>query len=144
MYRMSEKQTGICQRFRTAIANKFWCRSPTLSRTFHQTQISWLFYHFSSCFVSFYIIFGLAVFFQVNLRFQREKKLRGNVVFTTTAIRICFALLAVIFKLPFIWRISLKTKMSPFLSQMLAFSGHPFYFDYQDFISLASDFISTF
>ena len=75
---------------------------------------------------------------------SKGKKLRGNVVFTTTAIRICFALLAVIFKLPFIWRISLKTKMSPFFSQMLAFSGHPFYFDYQDFISLASDFISTF
>ena len=144
MYRMSEKQTGICQRFRTAIANKFWCRSPTHSRTFHQTQISWLFLPLFELFRFILYYFWASCILSGEFTLSKGKKLRGNVVFTTTAIRICFALLAVIFKLPFIWRISLKTKMSPFFSQMLAFSGHPFYFDYQDFISLASDFISTF
>ena len=51
-------------------------------------KISWLFYAFSICFVSFYIIFVKVEFFHVNLR--------GNVVFTTSAIRIYFAPLTLI------------------------------------------------
>ena len=58
----------------------------------------------------------------VNLHFEKEK-LRGNVVFTTTATRSNFALLTLICKFPFIWRISLETKMSPLISQMLVFVG---------------------
>ena len=46
------------------------------------------FYAFSICFVSFYIIFVKVEFFHLNLR--------GNVVFTTTAIRIYFAPLTLI------------------------------------------------
>jgi len=64
------------------------CKSPTLSLTFHETEISWLFYEFSVCFVSFYIIFVKAEFFHVNLCLQKEKKFQGNVVYKTTAIRI--------------------------------------------------------
>ena len=70
---MSEKQTGICQRFRTALENS---RSPTLSRVLsikRKYPDFFFFYHLSSCFVSFYIIFRLAVLFHVNSRFQKEK-----------------------------------------------------------------------
>ena len=55
--------------------------------------------------------------------FKRKKKLRGNVVFTTTAIRIYFTSLTLICKLLFIRRISLETKMLILNSQMLAFLG---------------------
>ena len=65
-----------------------------------------------------------AEFFHANLRFQKEKKiLRGNVVFTTMAIRVYFASLTLICKLLFIRRISLETKMAILNSQMIAFLG---------------------
>ena len=64
------------------------CKSPTLLLTFHETEISWLFYDFSICFVSFYIIFVKAEFFHLNLHLQKEKNLRGNVVYKTMAIRV--------------------------------------------------------
>ena len=70
--------------------------------------------------------FVQAELFHANLRFQKEKKLRGNVVFTTTAICIYFASLTLICKLLFIRRISLETKISILNSQMLAFWGTPF------------------
>ena len=92
MYRMPEKKKTSGKsnvRFRIALEVVLSeCKSPTLSLTFHQTEISWLFYAFSICFVSFYIIFVKVEFFHVNLR--------GNVVFTTTAIRIYFAALTLI------------------------------------------------
>ena len=60
-----------------------------------------------------------AEFFHANLRFQKEKN----------------------FEETFIGLISLETKMSILNnSQILVFFGHPLYFGYQDFISLASDF----
>ena len=80
------------------------------------------FYHFSICFVSFYIILcKLSSFIQIYA-FKRKKR-RGNVVFTTTAICIYFASLTLTYKLLFIRRISLETKMSILNSQMLAFLG---------------------
>ena len=54
---------------------------------------------------------------------QAGQKLRGNVVFTTMAIRIYFASLTLICKLLFIGRISWVTKMLILNSQMLAFLG---------------------
>ena len=80
------------------------------------------FYHFSICFVSFYIILCKLSSFMRIYAFKRKKH-RGNVVFTTTAICIYFASLTLICKLPFIRRISLETKMSILNSQMLAFLG---------------------
>ena len=71
-------------------------------------------------FILYYFV--QAEFFHANLRFQKEK-LRGNVVFTTTANCIYFASLTLICKLLFICRISLETKMSILNSQMLAFLG---------------------
>ena len=58
---------------------------------------------------------------------QAGQKLRGNVVFTTMAIRIYFASLTLICKLLFIGRISWVTKMLILNSQMLAFLA-PFLF----------------
>ena len=84
------------------------------------------FYHFSICFVSFYIILCKLSSFIRIYAFKRKKKLRGNVVFTTTAICIYFASFTLICKLLFIRRISLETKMSILNSQMLAFLGTPF------------------
>ena len=54
---------------------------------------------------------------------QAGQKLRGNVVFTTMAIRIYVASLTLICKLLFIGRISWVTKMLILNSQMLAFLG---------------------
>ena len=80
------------------------------------------FYHFSICFISFYIILCKLSSFMRIYTFKRKKR-RGNVVLTTTAICIYFASLTLIWKLPFIRRISLETKMSILNSQMLAFLG---------------------
>ena len=80
------------------------------------------FYHFSICFVSFYIILCKLSSFMRIYAFKRKKR-GGNVVFTTTAICIYFASLTLICKLLFIRRIALETKMSILNSQMLAFLG---------------------
>ena len=73
-------------------------------------------------FILYYFV--QAEFFHANLRFQKEKKkLRGNVVFTTMAIRVYFASLTLICKLLFIRRISLETKTAILNSQMIAFLG---------------------
>ena len=64
-------------------------------------------------------------------------------MFTTTVIRIYFASLTLM-------QITLHLadfagdKNVPLRYRDACLFGHPFYFDYQDFISLASDFISTF
>ena len=59
MYRMPEKQTG-CGMVSKCARSCFLsvCKSPTLSLTFHQTEI---------CFLSFYIIFVPAEFFYMPL-----------------------------------------------------------------------------
>ena len=80
------------------------------------------FYRFSICFVSFYIILCKLSSFMLIYAFKK-KKLRGNVVFTTMAIRIYFASLTLTCKLLFIRLISLETKMSILNnSQILVFS----------------------
>ena len=98
------------------------CKSPTQSLIFHELKYPDFFYHFSICFVSFYIILCKLSSFMQIYAFKRKKR-RGNVVFTTTAICIYFASLTLICKLLFIRRIALETKMSILNSQMLAFLG---------------------
>ena len=73
----------------------------------------------------FYLIrFILYYFVQAELFHAfKMKKLRGNVVVTTTEICIYFASLTLICKLLFTRRISLETKISILNSQMLAFWG---------------------
>ena len=80
------------------------------------------FYHFSICFVSFYIILCKLSSFMRIYAFKM-KKLRGNVVVTTTEICIYFASLTLICKLLSTRRISLETNISILNSQMLAFWG---------------------
>ena len=137
MYRLPEKQTGIwtvsnCAR----CCFLSICKSPNLSLTFHQTEISWLFYHFSICFVSLYIILcKLNSFMWIYV--LKRKKLRGNFVFTTTAIRIYFASLTLM-------QITLHLADFPGDKNIaLLFPDacpleYPFYFDYEDFISFDS------
>ena len=75
-------------------------------------------------FASFhFILFCASWVLSCEFTLSKWKKLRGNVVFTTTAIRIYFASLTLICKLLFILRISLETKMSNLNSQTLAFLG---------------------
>ena len=80
------------------------------------------FYHFSIRSFHF-ILFCASWVLSRKFSLSKRKKLRGNVVFTTTAIRIYFASLTLICKLLFIRRISLETKMSILNSQMIAFLG---------------------
>ena len=73
-----------------------------------------------------FILFCASWALSCEFTLSKGKKLRGNVVFTTTAICIYFASLTLICKLLFIRRISLETKISILNSQMLAFWGTPF------------------
>ena len=125
MYRMPENNQEV-KRFWAALEVFFFsvCKSPTQSLNFHRTEISWLFLPLFDLFRFILYYFVQAEFFHANLRFQKEKKkLRGNVVFTTMAIRVYFASLTLICKLLFIRRISLGTKMAILNSQMIAFLG---------------------
>ena len=73
-----------------------------------------------------FILFCTSGALSCEFMLSKGKKLRGNVVFTTTAICIYFASLSLICKLLFIRRISLETKISILNSQILAFWGTPF------------------
>ena len=55
--------------------------SVQITYPFHENEISWLFYNFFICFISFYIIFMKAQFFRVNLCFQKEKTLKKRCVY---------------------------------------------------------------
>ena len=123
MYRMPEKQTG-----RAMVSNCarscFWsvCKSPTLSLTFHQTEI-WLFYHFSICFLSFFLILFCVSWILLH----------------ATAIHIYFASLTLMQITLHLADFTGDKNVAFDFSDACLF-GHPFYFDYQNFISLASDF----
>ena len=71
----------------------------------------------------------------------KRKKLRWNVVFTTTATCICFASLTLIQITHHLADFARdKNAHAPFHFPDACLFGHPFYFDYKDFISLASEF----
>ena len=124
MYRIPEKQfrkpNGLELRYTLFLSV---CKSPTQSHTFHRTEISWLFFT-TFRFDSFhFILFCASWALSCEFTLSKGKKLRGNVVFTTTAICIYFASLTLICKLLFIRQISLETKISILNSQMLALWG---------------------
>ena len=142
MYRMPEKQTWSqtvlkCPRscFRQYANN---------AHPFHETEISSLFYCFSICFVSFCIISVKAWFFHVKLCFQKKKNFEETLHLQPrwwSVIRVYFAYIihlynSLICKLPLIRRISLETKMSPFISQMFV---HCLFWPSR-FLSFTSDF----
>ena len=70
-----------------------------------------------------------------SLQMSYTGKLRGNVVFTTTAICIYFASLTLICKLLFIPPDFAGDKNIHFEFPNACLLGHPFYFGYQDFKS---------
>ena len=125
MYRMPEKQSWsrmVLNCTRSCFfqyANHLRCHSLSIKLKYPD-----FFSHFSICFVSFhFILFCVSWVLSCEFTLSKGKKLRGNVAFTTSAIRICFASLTLLCKLLFICRISLETKMSILNSQMLAFLG---------------------
>ena len=123
MYRMPENNQEV-ERFWTVLEVVFSSMQITYSITYFPSNwnILTFFYHFSICFVSFYIILcKLSSFMQIYA--FKKKKTSRKLVFTTTAIRIYFASLTLICKLLFICRISLETKMLILNSQMIAFLG---------------------
>ena len=127
MYRIPEKQfrkpNSLELRYTLFLSV---CKSPTQSHTFHRTEISWHFFT-TFRFDSFhFILFCESWALSCEFTLSKGKKLRGNIVFTTTAISIYFASLTLICKLLFIRRISLETKISILNSQMLTFWGTPF------------------
>ena len=123
MYRMPENNQEV-ERFWTALEGDFCQYANHLPNHLLSIELKYpdfflpLFDLIS--FILYYFV--QAEFFHVNLRFQK-KKLLGNVVSTTTAIRLYFASLTLICKLLFIRWILLETKMLILNSQMLAFLG---------------------
>ena len=120
MYRMT-KQSGS----RTVLN---WARSCFFQYANHLPNhllsIKLKYPDFFYWFVSFhFILFCASWVLSCEFMLSKEKKLRGNVVFTTTAICIYFASLTLICKLLFLCRISLETKMSILNSHMIAFLG---------------------
>ena len=123
MYRMPEKQSGS-QTVLNRTKSCFYQYANHLPNHLLSIELKYpdFFYHFSICFISFYIILHKLTSFMRIYAFKR-KKLRVNVAFTTTAICIYFVSLTLKCKLLFICRISLETKMLILNSQMLAFLG---------------------
>ena len=57
------------------------CKSPTLSLTFHQTEISWFFNDISICCISFYVNFEKDEFFHVNFTLSKGKNFKEMCVY---------------------------------------------------------------
>ena len=126
MYRMT-KQSGS----RTVLN---WARSCFFQYANHLPNhllsIKLKYPDFFYWFVSFhFILFCASWVLSCEFMLSKEKKLRGNVVFTTTAICIYFISLTLTCKLLFICRILLETKMSILNSHMIAFLGPLFILD---------------
>ena len=81
------------------------------------------FYHFSICFVSFYIILRKLSSFMRIYAFKRKKTLRKRCVYYHGNLYLFRFTYTYMLELLFIHRISLETKISILNSQMLAFWG---------------------
>ena len=124
MYRMPENNQEV-KRFWAALEVFFFSMQITYPITYFPSNWNILTFFTTFRFVSFHFILFCASWV-LSCEFtlsKRKKKLRGNVVFTTTPIRVYFASLTLICKLLFIRRISLETKMAILNSQMIAFLG---------------------
>ena len=88
MHRIPEKQKGS-QTVSDCAQSRFYQFmqiTHTLLLTYHQTEISWLFFP-TFLFALYHCIFLKAEFFHMNLCFQKDKTLRKIMcVYTTTAI----------------------------------------------------------
>ena len=131
MYRIPGKHTG----HRTVLnctQSCFYQYANHLPFLFLSIKLKYpgFFYHFSICFVSFYIVYYFCESWILSC-----EELRGN-VFTTTAIHICCASVTHICKLAFIRQI----ECCLWFPRCLPFWA-PYFFDYQDFLSFTSDFL---
>ena len=132
MYRMPENNQEVKQ-FWTALEVVFFSMQITYPITYFPSNWNILTLFTTFQFVSFhFILFCASWVLSYEFMLSKVKKLRGNVVFTTTAICIYFASLTLICKLLFIRWILLETKMSILYSQMFALLGNPFYSGYHD------------
>ena len=124
MHRMPENNQEV-KRFWAGLEIFFFSMQITYPITYFRSNWNILTFFTTFRFVSFHFILFCASWV-LSCEFtlsKRKKKLRGNVVFTTMAIRVYFASLTLICKLLFIRRISLETKMAILNSQMIAFLG---------------------
>ena len=123
MYRLPEKQTG-CGMVSNCARSCFLsvCKSPTLSLTFHQTEI-WLFL------LLFFDLFPFILYYFCA----------SWVLLCATAIHIYFASLTLMQITLHLADLTGDKNVTFNFSDACLF-GHPFYFGYQDFITLASDF----
>ena len=123
MYRMPENNQEV-ELFWTALKVVFFSMQITYPITYFPSNWNILTFFTTFRFASFhFILFCASWALSCEFTLSKGKKLRGNVVFTTTAICIYFASLTLICKLLFICRISLETKMLILNSQMIAFLG---------------------
>ena len=123
MYRMPENNQEV-ERFWTAPEVVFFIMQITKPITYFPLNWNILTFFTTFRFASFhFILFCASWVLSCKFMLSKGKKLRGNTVFTTTAIHIYFASLTLICKLPFIRRISLETKMSILNSQIIALLG---------------------
>ena len=119
MYRMPQKQMGSWMVWNCGRSWSYlYANHLPFCLLSNKLKYAGFFYDFSICLITFV----KAEFFDVNVSFQKEK-LWENVVFTTTVLHIYFIPLIPICKFPLIRQISWETKMSPLISQLLAFLG---------------------
>ena len=128
MYRLPEKQTWS-QMVLNCTGNCMQITYP-----FHQTEISWLFCNNLLHFLIILFLWKPSDSIMWIYAFERKKH-NLPLTFTTTAIRVYFASLTLICKLPFIWEILLETKVFPSISRMFAFWA-PYLFRLSRFFKL--------
>ena len=136
MYRIPEKQfrkpNSLELRYTLFLSV---CKSPTQSHTFHRTEISWHFFT-TFRFDSFHFILICASWaLSCEFTLSKGKKLRGNVVFTTTAICILFRFTYAYMQITVHPPDFAGDKNIDFEFPNACLLGHPFYFGYQDFKS---------
>ena len=144
MYRVPQKQTWrwtVLNCGRSCFHQVSYANHLSFSSNWNILHLPWLFDLFHI--LLYYFCDSIILSCQFTL--SKEKKLRRNVAFSTTAI--CIHSASSTYKLLLIRQIWLETKIWPFSDFLLSFSfshacllGHPVYFDHQDFLRFSSDF----
>ena len=134
MYRMPEKQSGS-QKVLNSARSCFHQYANHLPDHLLSIELkyAYFFYHFSICFVSFYILLCKLSSFMRLYAFKRKKTLRKRCVYNHgNSYLFCFTYtyMQVTVHLPDFT----GDKNVDFEFPDACFFGHPFYFGYQDFI----------
>ena len=134
MYRMPEKQSGS-QKVLNSARSCFHQYANHLPDHLLSIELkyAYFFYHFSICFVSFYILLCKLSSFMRFYAFKRKKTLRKRCVYNHgNSYLFCFTytyMQVTVHLLDFT-----GDKNVDFEFPDACFFGHPFYFGYQDFI----------